>query len=621
MKELETNIRKCSKDIGEISMSNRWKEYKFSDAPVEIIDGDRGKNYPKKNEFFEEGYCLFLNANNVTKEGFSFNSMQFITRKKDELLRSGKIRRGDIVFTTRGTIGNVAYYNDNVPFEHVRINSGMVIFRCNQDKIRPDFLFQFMRSPFFYAQINALKSGVAQPQLPICDIKYMTISIPSLIEQRKISSILSAYDDLIENNTRRIQILEEIAQMIYKEWFVNFEFPTSPSPPPPPPDKGELKGVGGELKGVKGELKGVGYIPYNPKLKEYARQNRKNPTPAEKKMWELLCRKQFDGLKFTRQKPLEDFIVDFYCSELLLGIEIDGDTHAFQEKYDELRSDILQKRYGIEIIRYQNSDVLSNTEGVYLDLTERIKSRKKTHPKPTLTLPYQGGNGMGYKSAGGKFVDSELGKIPEGWEVKSIMESTGWSFINENVPEYNGEKEYFATANIEGIDIAKEGILVFYNRRPSRAQKQPGLFSVWFARMRDTYKVLGFTKVNEDIANKSILSSGFAGFKTSELLFPFIFLTIKSEEFHQKKNQFCTGATQMALTNEGLEKIKIIVPNKNIIEDFGKIMLPLLDKIFVMQKKNKILRQTRDLLLPKLISGELDVSDMDIKKREEIRNE
>jgi len=72
--------------------------------------------------------------------------------------------------------------------------------------------------------------------------------------------------------------------------------------------------------------------------------------------------------------------------------------------------------------------------------------------------------------------------------------------------------------------------------------------------------------------------------------FPIHFLTIKSEEFHRKKDQLCTGATQMSLTNEGLKKIKITVPNKSILENFGMLTLPLLDKIFVLQKINKLLR-------------------------------
>lgn len=63
----------------------------------EIIDGDRGKNYPQQHEFFDSGYCLFLNTGNVTTEGFSFQSNQFITKEKCDALRRGKLQRGDIV--------------------------------------------------------------------------------------------------------------------------------------------------------------------------------------------------------------------------------------------------------------------------------------------------------------------------------------------------------------------------------------------------------------------------------------------------------------------------------------------------------------------------------------------
>lgn len=117
------------------------------------------------------------------------------------------------------------------------------------------------------------------------------------------------------------------------------------------------------------------FIPYNKNLKEYARQNRKNPTIAEQKIWKILRREQFASLKFTRQKPLERFIADFYCPKLLLVIEIDGESHTRQEKYDSLRSDVLKERFGIEVIRYTNTDVLSNIEGIYEDLAKNIKKR------------------------------------------------------------------------------------------------------------------------------------------------------------------------------------------------------------------------------------------------------
>ena len=120
------------------------------------------------------------------------------------------------------------------------------------------------------------------------------------------------------------------------------------------------------------------FIPYNKKLVELARKNRKNPTQAEKKMWfDVLKSKQFQNYKFHRQKPLNNFIVDFYCSELMLAIEIDGDSHAKQGEYDSLRSEKLSA-YGITVVRYTNDDILFNIEEVYQDLINKFK---KCHGK------------------------------------------------------------------------------------------------------------------------------------------------------------------------------------------------------------------------------------------------
>ncbi|PIS32075.1 endonuclease, partial [Candidatus Peregrinibacteria bacterium CG08_land_8_20_14_0_20_41_10] len=74
------------------------------------------------------------------------------------------------------------------------------------------------------------------------------------------------------------------------------------------------------------------FIPYNQKLITKAKENRKNPTPAEKKMWYEILNSNKTGYRFLRQKPISNFILDFYCPKLLLAIEIDGDTHAQQVK-------------------------------------------------------------------------------------------------------------------------------------------------------------------------------------------------------------------------------------------------------------------------------------------------
>jgi type I restriction enzyme S subunit len=93
----------------------------FEHAPFEIIDGDRGKNYPKQNEFSDSGYCLFLNAANVTKNGFNFSESQFIAEQKDDVLRKGKLQRDDVILTTRGTIGNAAHFSESIPYDQMRI--------------------------------------------------------------------------------------------------------------------------------------------------------------------------------------------------------------------------------------------------------------------------------------------------------------------------------------------------------------------------------------------------------------------------------------------------------------------------------------------------------------------
>ncbi|MBW6486725.1 MAG: restriction endonuclease subunit S [Syntrophobacterales bacterium] len=206
-------------------MSESWGKIAFEQAPLQIIDGDRGTKYPQKDDFTDSGYCVFLNTSNVLSDGFNLFQCQFISESKDQELRKGRLCRGDVVLTTRGTIGNIGIYDESVPYDHIRINSGMVILRTDKGKLLPAFLFQFLRSSFFREQVDSLRSGAAQPQLPIRDIKRVLIPFPDVPIQTCIVSVLSAYDDLITANQRRIQLLEESARLLYREWFVKLCFP------------------------------------------------------------------------------------------------------------------------------------------------------------------------------------------------------------------------------------------------------------------------------------------------------------------------------------------------------------------------------------------------------------
>ena len=132
--------------------------------------------------------------------------------------------------------------------------------------------------------------------------------------------------------------------------------------------------------------------------------------------------------------------------------------------------------------------------------------------------------------------------------------------------------------------------------------------------------MLAVAKPNAILTTNSMLSSGFAGFEAPDGdSFAFLFLTIKSKEFHSEKDRYCTGATQRSLTNDGLSRILTISPPRETVQHFGRVAMSFVEMILALQQRNQTLRCTRDLLLPRLISGEVDVSELDIAVPEEAK--
>ena len=106
-------------------------------------------------------------------------------------------------------------------------------------------------------------------------------------------------------------------------------------------------------------------IHYNPKLKELARQLRNNSTRSEINLWTYLKGKQLIGYDFHRQKPIDNYIVDFFSNKLMLAIELDGYTHSFDKviEKDEIKEQRL-KELGITVMRFCDEDVMKNMDGV-----------------------------------------------------------------------------------------------------------------------------------------------------------------------------------------------------------------------------------------------------------------
>ncbi len=246
-----------------------WEVKTLEQAKITVTDGDRGKEYPKSSEFFDSGYCLFLSAKNVTKNGFSFLDTQFISKEKHTKLRKGVVKRGDIVLTTRGSVGQFAYYDHTVNFENIRINSGMVTLGCSNSELESDFFYALSKSSLIARQIDSAAFGSAQPQLTVKIIKSLKLPIPPLVEQQKIAKILSTWDKAISTTERLIgnstqqkkalmqqllagkkRLLDESGKRFEGEW-----------------EERKLSNLGSTFNGLTGKTKvdfgsGKKYIPY-----------------------------------------------------------------------------------------------------------------------------------------------------------------------------------------------------------------------------------------------------------------------------------------------------------------------------------------------------------------------
>ena len=116
-------------------------------------------------------------------------------------------------------------------------------------------------------------------------------------------------------------------------------------------------------------------IPYNPKLREFARYLRNNSTLSEILLWKEIKNKAL-GVEFKRQVPILDYIVDFYCQELKLAVEVDGHIHDFRYVEDKVRQEQIEQ-WGITFIRFSNEDIKTNMFSVVLSLESKIDELKK----------------------------------------------------------------------------------------------------------------------------------------------------------------------------------------------------------------------------------------------------
>jgi len=200
--------------------SGEWEENSLDDI-AEVLDGDRGHNYPNGEDLQATGHTLFLSASNVTANGFKLGVTQYINEVKSNCMGNGKLVLDDVVLTSRGSVGHIAWYNESVkqkvPF--ARINSGMLIIR-SKNHIEPSIVAQFLKSPVGKKKIDLISFGSAQPQLTKISVSAYTVTIPSeKTEQTKIGNYFQQLDTLIAQHQKKHDKLLNLKKALLEKLF------------------------------------------------------------------------------------------------------------------------------------------------------------------------------------------------------------------------------------------------------------------------------------------------------------------------------------------------------------------------------------------------------------------
>ena len=194
------------------------KKVRLQDICISISDGDH-QAPPKSNSGVP-----FVTISNITNlNQIDFSDTMFVPRwyyEKIDFKR--KAKANDILYSVVGSFGIPVFIKNNKEFIFQR---HIAILRPNIKEIVPEYLYYVMLGREFYMIADSVAVGAAQRTITLSSLRNIEIVIPEIVKQQRIINIISIYDDLIENNQKQIKLLEEAAQRLYKEWFIDLRFP------------------------------------------------------------------------------------------------------------------------------------------------------------------------------------------------------------------------------------------------------------------------------------------------------------------------------------------------------------------------------------------------------------
>ncbi len=289
------------------------------------------------------------------------------------------IRPGDLVVSginvSKGAIG---IYNGR---EDITATIHYSSYTFDTKRINVGYFKRFLKSPEFVRLLQAQVKGGIKTEIKPKHILPLAINLPELAEQKEILSHLRSVEaqdqelksELIHQQTLLKKLRQQILQEAIKGNLTQNSPPLEGCPKGgvvSPPLEGCPKGgvvsptlEGCQQESVKRHTQNYFSLPFNPNLKQRAKELRKAGNLSEVLLWQQIKNRQFKGLDFDRQKIIGNYIVDFYCANFQIVIEIDGSSHADKQDYDCKRDAYLQG-LGLGVIRISDTDIKKNLAGV-----------------------------------------------------------------------------------------------------------------------------------------------------------------------------------------------------------------------------------------------------------------
>ena len=566
----------------------------------------------------------FLRITDIVSGQLDWNTVPHVVADKDSIAKY-RLYDGDIVIARTGASTGTSLYIKTPP--RAVFASYLVRLQAKPD-FNARFLAYYLKSKEFGEFIRGvLGDKSAQPNASASTMTAVPLSAPrDRTEQRAIAHVLGTLDDKIELNRRMNQTLEAMAQALFKSWFADFD-PVRAKATLKHHDTNHSPLEGESARGRSPQSSRWGEIKrsYTPQTLEKARTLRQDHTDPEELLWHYLRNKQLDGYKFRRQQPIGPYVVDFACMSRKLVIELDDGQHAEQHNYDKKRDNYLRGK-GYRILRFWNDEVFQNCmdvlEAVYQALVGPPPHQPSSDGSASATPP-QGGSDWSVERARAyldrmdpniavlfpdSFMDSELGPIPDGWEVKALADLC-----------YKPEYGYTASAKDEPVgpkflritDINKKAWVewesVPHCEITGENFDKYRLYEsdILIARMADP----GHGCMIEE-ERQAVFASYLIRFRPVQGRYARLLqYWLRSDAYWELVGERGAGTTRVSLNAKVLSEFPLAVSSGPIMDTFGKQVGSLRAHVVANVEESRTLAVLRDALLPKLISGEVRVED------------